>query len=162
MCRDHTTKFCRWLIDFQSIVARIDEFHRRFPLRMWHLSLHHWMQLDFLACHRPFCISNDTNNSYRRQRKEWLKICTLNHSTVAFNRPGKTLSTSSISLTWLAFGSFISIARTFQSVSPSSITPITPRIFTCKTSPRFATLWGPISRTSIGSLSPLVPVDGSI
>ena len=38
-----------------------------------------------------------------------------------------------------ASGSFTSIARSFQSVSPSSIRAITPRTFTCFTSPRFAT-----------------------
>uniref|UniRef100_A0A2M4B1I7 Putative secreted protein n=1 Tax=Anopheles triannulatus TaxID=58253 RepID=A0A2M4B1I7_9DIPT len=65
-----------------------------------------------------------------------------------------------MSFTWSASGSFTLIVITFQSVSPSSISAIVPRILTCSTSPRRATR-DPISSTSIGSLSPLQPVFAS-
>lgn len=76
-------------------------------------------------------------------------------------RPGKCFSMSVTSLIWLAFGSLILIVTTFQSVSPSSIKPMIPRTFTCITSPRVANR-EPISMTSMGSLSPLDLVDGSM
>merc|ERR1719192_1858102 len=85
----------------------------------------------------------------------------LNHSTVALRKPGMILSTSWMSFRFSARGSLTSIAITFQSVSPSSIIANTPRTLTLRTVP-LEWIVDPISQTSIGSLSPLQLVDGSV
>ena len=87
------------------------------------------------------------------------------------------LSTSLMSLRFSARGSLTSIAITFQSVSPfnpedvhsvqknwyltSSIIAKTPKTLTWTTEP-LGWIFCPISQTSIGSLSPLQLVDGSV
>jgi hypothetical protein len=58
-----------------------------------------------------------------------------------------------------ANGSLISMAMTFQSVSPSSKRAMTPKILTCLIWPTWATC-SPISMTSMGSLSPRALVSG--
>ena len=97
---------------------------------------------------------------------------------LTLRNPGMILSTSLISLRFSARGSLTSMAITFQSVSPSSIMANTPSTLvmitfmehhcnyhyftlTFKTLPR-GWMVDPISQTSIGSLSPLQLVEGSV
>ena len=71
--------------------------------------------------------------------------------------PGRCVSTSSMSLSMWAMASLMEMASTFQSVSPSSISASTPRIFTATISP-VRSCFAPMSSTSMGSLSPGIPV----